>query len=181
MLAGAPRSQNGYDNSGQRTNSPQWTIGGTLSFTEGIIGQINDRYGSNPAVVGIELVNEPLMSALPGGRNAVSSYYSAAAPGISTGVVISDGFANPSSWNGFLPGATIDHHEYQVFINKQLALDGRGHVEEVYSKAAEWASGSEHTIVCGEWTAAMTDCAPALVSYSSSPPILTARHTNLGI
>lgn len=113
-MTGAPLSQNGFDNSGQRTLDPQWTSGDTLSFTEGIIGQINERYGSNPTVVGIELVNEPLMDALPGGRDAVSSFYSSAGPSVSTGLVLSDGFAAPSSWNGFLPGSIIDHHEYQV-------------------------------------------------------------------
>ena len=165
LRAGAPLSQNGNDNSGQRTLNPQWTSGDTISFTEGIISQINDRYGSNPAVVGIQLVNEPLMDSLPGGRNAVSDYYAGAAGRVSTGVVISDGFAAPSSWNGFLPRATIDHHEYQSFLPEQLELDYQGHVDTVYSQAGTYNSG-DHTIVVGEWTAAMTDCAPALVSYS---------------
>ena len=160
---GAPLSQNGYDNSGHRVLKPGWTSGDTVSFTEGIIGQMNDRYGSNPAVVGIALMNEPLMSELPGGRDAVSSYYAGAATRVSTGYVISDGFDSPDSWNGFLPEATIDHHEYQAFKKEDLALDYQGHVDAVYSKAGKYNQGT-HNIVIGEWTAAMTDCAPALVS-----------------
>ena len=174
-MKGAPRSQNGYDNSGQLVASPQWTTADTLTFTEGIIGQINKRYGSNPAVVGIELVNEPLMSALPGGRDAVSSYYAAAASSVSTGVVIHDGFAAPSSWNGFLPGATIDHHEYQTFLTDELELDYAGHASAVSSLASKYAYGADHTIVVGEWTAAMTDCAPALLRSS---PVLLHPETN---
>ncbi len=107
------------------------------------------------------------MSALPGGRGAVSSYYSGAASRVSTGVVISDGFDSPDSWNGFLPGATIDHHEYQAFKKEDLVLDYQGHVDAVYSKAGAYTSGA-HTIVIGEWAAAMTDCAPALVSRFAS-------------
>lgn len=76
------------------------------------MSQIVDQYGSNPAVVGIELVNEPLMSALPGGRDAVSNYYGNAGAIVGGKTVFGDGFDAPSSWNGFLPGAVIDHHEY---------------------------------------------------------------------
>jgi glucan 1,3-beta-glucosidase len=114
------------------------------------------------------------MGQLPGGRDAVSSYYASAASSVSTGVVLEDNFANPSSWNGFLPGATIDHHEYQVFTNELVALSYQGHVDAVYSRAADWASGADHTIVVGEWTAAMTDCAAALVSRlrASHDPVL---------
>jgi hypothetical protein len=76
-----------------------------------------DQYGDNPAVVGIELVNEPLLSALPGGREAVSGYYSNAGGIVGGKTVFGDGFDDPSSWNGFLPGAVIDHHEYVSEFN----------------------------------------------------------------
>ena len=170
LCTGAPLSQNGYDNSGQRTLNPQWTSGDSSSFTAGVIGQINDRYGSNSAVVGIELVNEPVLSALPGGRDGVSSYYSSASSGLSTGTVFHDGFASASSWNGFLPGATIDHHEYQAFATEDLQLSYQGHVDAIESKSAMY-TGGDHTVVIGEWTAAMTDCAPALVCPMRFPHI----------
>lgn len=140
-----------------------------------MIGAISQQYATAEyadVVVGIELVNEPLLSALSGGRGAVQSYYQRGFDLVresgQTPVVISDGFANPSSWNGFLTGsgsagAIIDHHEYQAFA--QVGLSYSQHVDYVYSNANQWASGQDKFIVVGEWTAAMTDCAPALNGY----------------
>ena len=166
-LHGAPLSQNGFDNSGQRTTSIQWTSGDTIGFTADVISQIAEQFGSHPAVSGIELVNEPLMGSLPGGREALTSYYNQAYGSVrsktGTGVVISDGFAAPNSWNGIIPDSTVDHHEYQVFSNGDVALSYSDHVSAAYSRAATWGQ-SDRALVCGEWTAAMTDCAPALVS-----------------
>ena len=161
-------SQNGFDNSGQRLLSPEWTSGETVPFTNGIIGQIADRYADDAAVVGIELINEPLMSSLPGGRGALQSYYQQGynTIGSRTRTIISDGFAAPSSWNGFLSGsngAIIDHHEYQAFTNADVALSYQDHVDQVYVRAASWDQGQDKFLINGEWTAAMTDCAPALV------------------
>lgn len=53
---------------------------------------------------------------------------------------------------------------FQVFTNDLVALSAQEHVNTVYARAGEWASGADHTVVCGEWSAAMTDCAAALVS-----------------
>jgi len=82
-------------------------------------------------------------------------------------VIMHDGFQNPSQWNGFLTGqgssgAIVDHHEYQAFIPELLKLSPEDHVGYVYSHASEWAEGQDKFVVVGEWSAAMTDCAPAL-------------------
>ena len=122
-------------------------------------------------VTGIELLNEPLMSALSGGRGATQSYYLAGFSAVrgagQAPVIIHDGFAAPSSWNGFLTGsgssgAILDHHEYQVFTNALVALTPEQHVSYVSSNAPSWAQGQDKFLICGEWTAAMTDCAPAI-------------------
>lgn len=166
-LHGAPLSQNGFDNSGQRTGNMQWTSGDTISFTTGVIGQITAEFGSNPVVAGIELVNEPLMGSLPAGRNGVTDYYNqghgAVRGGSSTAVVIHDGFADPASWNGIIPDSIIDHHAYQVFTSADLALTYQQHADTAYARAASFVA--DRTVIVGEWTAAMTDCAPALVSF----------------
>ena len=139
-----------------------------------MIGQIANKYGGSDyadVISGIELLNEPKMSVLPGGRGLTQDYYQkgfnivhGAGP---TPVVIHDGFAAPSSWNGFLTGsgtsgAIVDHHEYQAFTNSFVALTPEAHIGEVYSNAATWAPGADKFVVCGEWSAAMTDCAPAI-------------------
>lgn len=168
-LHGAPLSQNGFDNSGQRTNSPQFTAGNTVSFMTGIISQVVAEFGSHPAVTGIELLNEPLMSNLPGGRGAITSFYQQGSAAVTSNssktVVIQDGFASPSSWSGQFSSAILDHHEYQVFTQADVALSYSDHASQAYSRAAQWASGSGHFLVCGEWTAAMTDCARYLNGY----------------
>lgn len=174
-LHGAPGSQNGYDNSGQRTGSPQFTSGDTISFTAGVLGQIAQEFGSNPVVVGIQLINEPLMGSLPGGRGGIEDYYGqayAAVRGSSDkAIVISDGFDDPGSWNGVFPDTIIDHHDYQVFRAEDLELSYQGHADLAYSRAASWGDPGR-TVICGEWTAAMTDCALALVSIFFRPHLL---------
>ena len=167
-MTGAPLSQNGFDNSGQRVLSPQWTSGDTISFTTDVIGQIADQYADNDAVVGIEVINEPLMDALPGGEGAVRSYFQQAYDKIGGRIptVLPDGFVKPSNWDGFLSGsggAILDHHEYQVFSSDDLSLSYQDHVNQVYDRASSWATGEDKFLINGEWTAAMTDCAPALV------------------
>jgi glucan 1,3-beta-glucosidase len=176
-LHGAPLSQNGQDNSGQRTTDPQWTSGNSVSATLSVISQIADKYGSSSyadVITGIELLNEPQMGLIPGGRGATQSYYQSgfnivkgAGP---AQTVIQDGFATPSSWNGFLSGqgtngAIVDHHEYQVFTNALVALSPADHVKYVSTSAAQWGQGQDKFIIVGEWSAAMTDCAPALNGY----------------
>lgn len=120
-------------------------------------------------MVGIELLNEPLTPVLNGGIEGTKQYYTqgynAVRGSFGGSIPFSDGFVQPSEWNGFLTGQNtiVNHHEYQVFTNELLQLDYQGHVDKVYSSAAEWASGADKPVVNGEWTAAMTDCAPALV------------------
>ena len=119
-------------------------------------------------IAGIELLNEPNMNLLPGGRDATQSYYQDGYDIVNgaTSVVIQDGFASASSWNGFLSGsggAIIDHHEYQCFTNDLVALTPAQHVSAVSSRLASWGQGQDKFLICGEWSAAMTDCAPAVV------------------
>ena len=173
-LHGAPLSQNGQDNSGQRTTTPGWSSGDSISATLSVMEQMSQKYGGSDysdVVSGIELLNEPKMSIIPGGRGATQSYYQSGFDTVRASgqapVVIHDGFAAPSSWNGFLAGqgaagAIVDHHEYQVFSNEDVAMSPEEHVSFVYSNAPSWAQGQDKFLVCGEWTAAMTDCAPGL-------------------
>jgi aryl-phospho-beta-D-glucosidase BglC (GH1 family) len=54
-------SQNGFDNSGQRVDSPQWTTGNSVDFTLGVLGEISNKYAKaeyQDVVIAIELLNE---------------------------------------------------------------------------------------------------------------------------
>jgi len=56
-LHGAPGSQNGYDNSGQRTGSPQWALdSANVKATLAVIQVIATQLG--PMIDAIELLNE---------------------------------------------------------------------------------------------------------------------------
>ncbi|KAB2574234.1 putative glucan -beta-glucosidase precursor protein [Lasiodiplodia theobromae] len=180
-LHGAPRSQNGFDNSGRLTDTPSWTSGDSVAATTEVIRMIANKYAAPSyadVVAAIELLNEPLMSNLPGGRAATQAYYqtgfdavrAAAGSDGTARVVIQDGFASPPTWNGFLAGeglagAVVDHHEYQVFTNELVALSPQQHVDAVCGNAKTWATGQDKWLVVGEFTGAMTDCAPALNGY----------------
>jgi glucan 1,3-beta-glucosidase len=100
-LHGAPRSQNGADNSGQRLPKPYWTTSDSVAATETVMNLIAQKYGTaaySDVIVGIEVLNEPLMSELVGGRGATQGYYQDAFTIIKNNsqspVIIHDGFAN---------------------------------------------------------------------------------------
>lgn len=173
-LHGAPLSQNGQDNSGQRTSNFQFLSDDTANFMSGVLAQAASEFGGHPAVAGIEMLNEPQTGSLPGGRSALTNFYYQADGAIkqatSKSVVLQDGFQAPSSWNGILTDTIVDHHEYQVFSNADVALSYQDHASGAYARASNW-DGSDRRLIIGEWSAAMTDCAPALVSsilYSST-------------
>ncbi|KAL9116132.1 MAG: hypothetical protein Q9227_000501 [Pyrenula ochraceoflavens] len=185
-LHGVPLSQNGYDNSGQRSlnlqttdTSPQWGSQDSVSFTLDVLGMVADKYTQpeySNVVSAIELVNEPLMSKLPGGKDTVTNYYRQGYNRVrqdsDVNVIIHDGFVAASEWNGFLVPSDnnaqrviLDTHVYQVFSNDQVKMQPQQHREAVCGGASSYAQNRDKWLIVGEWTAAMTDCAPALNGY----------------
>jgi glucan 1,3-beta-glucosidase len=178
-LHGAPGSQNGFDNSGQRMPTPQWQTGDTVNRTLAVLQTIQTKYGDSSyddVVAGIELLNEPLISALSGGLDETKQFErdgfgQQRAVSQTRVVVIQDGFQAPSSYNGWLTpsdddcqGVAIDHHEYQVFTDDLVALVPWQHRQLVCNNAGSYSGADKWTFV-GEWSAAMTDCAAALNGY----------------
>jgi len=85
-----------------------------------------------------------------------------------TPVLLSDGFIDPKAWNGFLTpsdnnaqNVIIDHHVYQVFSQDQVSMVPWQHRQAVCNAVDSYRGADKWTIV-GEWSAAMTDCAPWL-------------------
>jgi len=177
-LHGAPGSQNGFDNSGQKLATPGWQQGDSVAQTLTVLETISAKYAQplyQDVVVGIELLNEPLSSAL--NFDVLKQFYRDGYGRVravsDTPVVLHDGFDSPSSWNGFLSvsdnnaqNVAVDHHEYQVFTNDLVALQPWQHRQLVCNNAPSYSSGADKWVVVGEWTAAMTDCAPALNGYN---------------
>ncbi|KAF2100995.1 putative Exo-beta-1,3-glucanase [Rhizodiscina lignyota] len=181
-LHGAPGSQNGYDNSGERLPVSQigWLKGGaggpTAQRTLKILQTISSKYAKpsyQDVVAGIELLNEPFSPAL-----SVPDIYTFYRQGFKntrktsdTTVVLHDAFRQPDEWNGFLTpsdgnaqNVAVDHHEYQVFSDGDIAMVPWQHRQAVCNRAGAYSDADKWTFV-GEWSAAMTDCAPALNGY----------------
>lgn len=108
---GAPGSQNGFDNSGHRTDSPSWTQGDTTNQQLSVVGQIAKKYATpeyQDTVIGIGLLNEPLPPRLAGGTDAVVQFskdgYGKVREVGDTTVIVSDAFQAGAFWNGVLEG-----------------------------------------------------------------------------
>lgn len=179
-LHGVPSSQNGFDNSGQRMAYPEWQSGDPGAVrTLAVLNQIQSKYSDSSyddVIMGIEIVNEPLTSEL--NMTQVKDYYINSHAqqreySQSRVVVMHDGFQPTNYWNDFLtpqsnPSAqnvAVDHHEYQVFTPELVALNITGHLDMVCSQSPVYDGADKWTFV-GEWTGAMTDCAPWLNGYS---------------
>lgn len=178
-LHGAPGSQNGYDNSGQRKDVPQWTQGDTVDQTLSVIQTIAEKYAQTSyqdVVAGIQLLNEPagysldLSTIKQFNRNGYGKVRAIS----DTTVVLHDAFQNPSSYNGYMTASdqdvsniALDHHEYQVFDNSMIKWSAAEHRQGVCNNKARWEGSDKWTFV-GEWTGALTDCAKWLNGTSSA-------------
>nr|POE80046.1 glucan 1,3-beta-glucosidase [Quercus suber] len=177
-LHGAPGSQNGFDNSGHKMNTPQWQTGNNVQRTLAVLETIQKKYGASSyddVVAGIELLNEPLTSELDANKVRQftrDGFNQQRAISQSRVVVFEDGFQDPSTYNGFLTpsdhnaqNVAVDHHEYQVFNDELVALQPWQHRQLVCNNAHVYSGADKWTFV-GEWTGAMTDCAAALNGYT---------------
>ncbi|KAL5339303.1 glycoside hydrolase superfamily [Aspergillus crustosus] len=163
-LHGAPGSQNGFDNSGRR-GPIQWQQGNTVEQTLYAFNILAERYlADDDVVTAIEALNEP---SIPGGINQdqLKDYYyntlarvRAASP--DAALVMSDGFLQTESWNGFMTGEDVvmDTHHYQVFENGQNGWDIEKHIDAACQLGLQHLSVVDKPVIVGEWTGATTDC-----------------------
>jgi len=179
-LHGAPLSQNGFDNSGQRIDTPGkpgWQQGDSVQKTLAVLQKMQDKYGDakyDDVIAGVELLNEPLTPVLD-----LQQYKKFVRDGFSQQrkssqsrvVIVQDGFQQPDSYNGFLTpsdndaqNVAVDHHEYQVFTPDLVSMKPWQHRQLVCNNAYAYSNADKWTFV-GEWSAAMTDCAAALNGY----------------
>lgn len=133
-LHGAPGSQNGYDNSGKNGTVGWLSEEDSLENTKAVIQLIANKYAEESyqdVVVGIQLLNEPLASELPGGADAVVNFYSDAYDDVraisDTPVIVHDAFQSSSFWDQKLnppeyQAVIVDHHEYQIFTDELINL-----------------------------------------------------------
>ncbi|KAI0996515.1 Glucan 1,3-beta-glucosidase [Podosphaera aphanis] len=176
-LHGAPGSQNGFDNSGHFVTNPGWQTGDNVATTVSVLSTISVKYAQpeyQDVVVGIELLNEPFSPKL--NLDGIKQFYRDGFRQVrvisDTPVIIHDAFVAPKELNGVLSvsdnnaqNVAVDHHEYQVFSNDLVAMTPSQHLKLVCDSVATFSQGADKWIVVGEWTGAMTDCAPHLNGY----------------
>jgi glucan 1,3-beta-glucosidase len=172
-LHGAPQSQNGYDNSGHKRDTPLWTKGNSIGRTLQVLKTISAKYAQpqySDVVMGIELLNEPAGYELDMGiiRNFFKAGHKQVRDISKTPVVIHDAFQEPKSYNNMLTKpqdfVSIDHHYYQVFSPEENALSHSQHIKKV-CKDIKSMDGANHWTFVGEFSGAMNDCAQYLNGY----------------
>jgi len=176
-LHGAPGSQNGYDNSGQRLDVPTWAANATnIQRTVNAITTMAQEF-SKPeyknVLSSIELLNEPagfnstvLQAIRPYWTNG---YNAVRALSQDIVVTIGDAFMGVGFWNGFLvpPSAQnvlMDTHVYQIFSDDQLKLTNDQHITAACAVGPTLGSYSSRNLwtIVGEWSIPPTDCATYL-------------------
>jgi aryl-phospho-beta-D-glucosidase BglC (GH1 family) len=184
-LHGVPGSQNGFDNSGQKMDSPKWHTSPTnIARASAIIKTLaaefsKDQYAS--VVTAIAPLNEPAGYRSSDLLAATRQYWYDSYGNIrypfgtsqqgNLVEVIHDAFQPLSYWNQFAPwpsydGVLIDTHHYQVFSVPELQRTWDQHIQAACSRGNEIqsyssVSGNLWTIV-GEWTTTPYDCAKYL-------------------
>ncbi|KAA1467483.1 glycoside hydrolase [Dentipellis sp. KUC8613] len=170
-LHGAPGSQNGYDNSGQRTNNPVWGVNpANISRTLDVLNTISEQIGGMVDVV--ELLNEAAGFRGDNWASAVRQFWQDGyntvrdAAGQTVKVMIGDAFLGVQSWTNFLTspsaqGVLMDYHEYQIFSDGELARSQDQHISFACTLLPTLANFANSNIwtVTGEWSTAITDCA----------------------
>lgn len=139
-LHGAPKSQNGFDHSGQKLPSPGWGDADSLGYTHEALRQIEQKYAvpsMQDVVVAIQFLNEPFLSKLDPAM--VKQFYRDAFYKLreisDTPAMLHDGFWDPVWMNGFLTpqdnnaqNVIVDHHEYQIFDSGLVAMSVDQHL-----------------------------------------------------
>ena len=178
-LHGAPGSQNGYDNSGQRGDARWPYDSNNVLRTKNIVEQLSRKY-SDPAyfqvVTALAILNEPATymsdrflqvtrqynyDAYGAARYPWASQGSGSKSGLA--IVVHDGFQPVSYYDNYLnepnyESIILDHHQYTVFSDGEVALDDQARLNVICNKAGEFSS-SQLWLMMGEWSLATTDCA----------------------
>ncbi|KAF8825147.1 hypothetical protein HHX47_DHR7000093 [Lentinula edodes] len=170
-LHGAPGSQNGYDNSGQRTSDPQWALN-TQNVTRSIDTLVYIAQQIGGMIDILELVNESAGFLSSEWASVTRSFFSNGytavrnAVGDTLNIMIGDAFLGVDAWDGFLTypsgvNALMDNHEYQIFSIPELQRSFSDHLAftcTIRSTISSFAAANIWTIE-GEWSTAPTDCA----------------------
>lgn len=165
-LHGAPGSQNGYDSSGHK-NYHDWDAYDNTDQTVEILKTIFEKYSSDEykgTVIGIELVNEPLIGGDGGvSQSYVSDFYSKVIDavddnkGVTPNIVLHDGYMYQGAWSdesyNSKENVLYDTHLYMLFDHTYIEKSFDDKIKQVCTWGDEIGVLSYREIV-GEFTAA---------------------------
>lgn len=154
----APGSQNGQDHSG-RIGPVQWNTLSNRKQTVSLLERLVVDFGNHPALIGIELLNEPGQK-LP--LRSLQRFYEQAYGRLDWhrqsadmwGIVAHDSFRPSRLRLGRLQDMVVDMHLYQAFGAADTALDLDGHIAKA---AYVWPELIQHLdkyvqVIVGEWS-----------------------------
>ncbi|KAL3801331.1 hypothetical protein HJC23_006941 [Cyclotella cryptica] len=162
-LHGAPGSQNGWWHSGQDGNI-DWPKAENVKLTVKVLGMISARWGANPAVWGIEMLNEPHWTI---SHDLLTEFYRDGYAAIrehsDTVHVVMNSFIGPHDWTALvLPepqyrNVVLDLHDYAHH-------SGLTQEQDVMDRASYWGEeirsmSQYYPIIVGE-TSLATELSP---------------------
>ncbi|MCX7945998.1 MAG: glycoside hydrolase family 5 protein [Hydrogenophilus sp.] len=163
-LHAAPGCQNGFDNGGMLDVCEWHTRKEYIDFSVELLGRLAERYRSEQALWGIEVLNEPRWD-VP--TAVLKDYYERAYHAIRAHlgkervVMFHDGFRDWREYVGFMQppafeGVWFDVHRYQCFTREDLDSDIFEHlrktVVDLRAEADAIRSELQLPTVCGEWS-----------------------------
>lgn len=141
----------------------------------------------NDTIIGIEVVNEPFNPDLDKLKDFYIESYNDARniQFVNNTIFFQEAFQQIGYWDDFIAdgevnitstangtngtitktadfeNVIIDHHHYEVFSESQIALNVSTHLDNIKNYASSIGKSTTRSII-GEWSAALTDCAPWL-------------------
>lgn len=198
-LHGMRDSQNGFDNSGWTRDAifeepriptrilnprafenpngePKFR---NLRFTIKILEKIAELYKDNPAVFGLNLVNEPWLTV---DIDLLKAWYIEAYRAVKDIApdwkIVMDVSFRANEWEDFildelngLDDAILDTHIYHAFDDGLLVSDGDVHLDVACNHGAqvEFMDEDEGPTIVGEWSLATDDCCQFLLGFNVLP------------
>ncbi len=164
-LHAAPGCQNGFDNGGIRNVCEWHTREEYITFSVELLGRLAKRYRSEPALYGIQLLNEPRWD-IP--TSILQSYYLRAydairahCPPERVAVIFHDGFRTHREYLGFMQepqhqNVIFDIHRYQCFEPSDIEMDIHGHLHKAGDLWRQAATDIHEELklptIIGEWS-----------------------------
>jgi glucan 1,3-beta-glucosidase len=159
----APGSQNGEDHSGHKGEITWHTDPANIEKTLAVIERLCKRYDGSPALIAIELLNEPsskiphdiLTGFYKRGYELVRKYFSE-----SVAVIASDAF-RPMDWKGVFDenykNIILDLHLYQVFSRDDRKMSMHRHIQKALREWKDLIYQVQQNIpvLVGEWSVAL--------------------------